>query len=78
MIINSSNLNTLTDITTTSLSVAILNINLKNFEINKKILAIEESDKSNELLKETVRLLKEIQQGQQTIIDILTSSQPNK
>ena len=78
MIINSSNLNTLTDLTTTSLSVAILNINLKNFEINKKILAIEESDKSNELLKETVRLLKEIQQGQQTIIDILTSSQPNK
>ena len=78
MIINSSNLNTLTDLTTTSLSVAILNINVKNFEINKKILAIEESDKSNELLKETVRLLKEIQQGQQTIIDILTSSQPNK
>lgn len=78
MIINSSNLNTLTDLTTTSLSVAILNINLKNFEINKKILAIEESDKSNELLKETVHLLKEIQQGQQTIIDILTSSQPNK
>jgi hypothetical protein len=78
MIINSSNLNTLTDLTTTSLSVAILNINLKNFEINKKILAIEESDKSNELLKETIHLLKEIQQGQQTIIDILTSSQPNK
>lgn len=78
MIINSSNLNTLTDLTTTSLSVAILNINLKNFEINKKILAIEESDKSNELLQETIHLLKEIQQGQQTIIDILTSSQPNK
>lgn len=78
MIINSSNLNTLTDLTTTSLSVAILNINLKNFEINKKILAIEENDKSNELLQETVRLLKEIQQGQQTIIDILTSSQSNK
>lgn len=78
MIINSSNLNTLTDLTTTSLSVAILNINLKNFEINKKILAIEENDKSNELLQETVHLLKEIQQGQQTIIDILTSSQFNK
>lgn len=78
MIINSSNLNTLTDLTTTSLSVAILNINLKNFEINKRILAIEESDKSNELLQETIHLLKEIRQGQQTIIDILTSSQPNK
>lgn len=78
MIINSSNLNTLTDLTTTSLSAAILNINLKNFEINKKILAIEENNKSNELLQETVRLLKEIQQGQQTIIDILTSSQSNK
>lgn len=36
MVINSTNINTLTDLATTSLNATILNINLKNYEINKK------------------------------------------
>lgn len=36
MLINNTSFNTLTDLATTGLSATILNINLKNYDINKK------------------------------------------
>lgn len=73
MVINSTNINTLTDLATTSLSATILNINLKNYEINKKILALGENNNSNELLLEIIPLLQDIKNNQLEIIKLLKS-----
>lgn len=73
MVINSTNINTLTDLATTSLSATILNINLKNYEINKKILALGENNNPNELLLEIIPLLQDIKNNQLEIIKLLKS-----
>lgn len=73
MVINSTNINTLTDLATTSLNATILNINLKNYEINKKILALEENNNPNELLLEIIPLLQDIKNNQLEIIKLLKS-----
>lgn len=73
MIINSTNINTLTDLATTGLSATILNINLKNYEINKKILALGENNNPNQLLSEIVFLLQDIKDNQIEIIKLLKS-----
>lgn len=73
MVIDSTNINTLTDLATTSLSATILNINLKNYEINKKILALGENNNPNELLLEIIPLLQDIKNNQLEIIKLLKS-----
>ena len=73
MLINNTSFNTLTDLATTGLSATILNINLKNYDINKKILEIEESDNSNELLEKIILLLEDIKTNQIEIIKYLKS-----
>lgn len=73
MLINNTSFNTLTDLATTGLSATILNINLKNYDINKKILEIEESNNSNELLEKIILLLEDIKNNQIEIIKYLKS-----